>query len=78
MKNLVKAYDELPVLFKFILALPIIDGVAYGIYRIAKGIHKKDLVLIIIGIIWFPFGAFVGWILDIYAIYKFKNVKFFT
>jgi hypothetical protein len=78
MKDLIKSYDELPVWFKFVLALPMIDGVAYGIYRIAKGIHKKDLILIIIGIIWFPFGAFVGWILDMYSVYKYGKVQFFT
>jgi hypothetical protein len=37
MKDIVKFIDGLPLILKVVLALPGIDGIAYGIYRIAKG-----------------------------------------
>ena len=41
MRDLVKAYDGLPVWLKFILALPGIDGIAYGIYLLQRVLIKK-------------------------------------
>jgi hypothetical protein len=57
MKNLVKSFDGLPWIVKLILALPIIDGLAWGIYRVAKGIDKNDVLMIVVGIIWIFAGA---------------------
>ena len=54
-------FDSLPLYVKIILALPIIDGFAWGIYRICKG----DLPNIILGIVWIFAGAAITWILDI-------------
>lgn len=56
-----KAIDELPLIIKIILALPFIDGLLYGIYRICRG----DTVAIILGVVWIFIGSTVGWILDI-------------
>jgi hypothetical protein len=78
MKDLVKAYDGLPVWLKFILALPGIDGIAYGIYRIAKGIDKKDNVMLVVGILWIVLGIFIFWVIDIISVLLYGNVKFFA
>lgn len=56
-----KAIDELPLIVKIILALPFIDGLLYGIYRICRG----DITAVVLGIIWIFIGSAVGWILDI-------------
>lgn len=56
-----KAIDELPLIIKIILALPFIDGILYGIYRICRG----DTPAIILGIVWIFIGSTVGWIIDI-------------
>lgn len=56
-----KWIDSLPLLVKIILALPVLDGIFYGIYRICKG----TLLNIILGIIWIFAGAAIFWILDI-------------
>lgn len=56
-----KAIDNLPLIVKMILALPFIDGIIYGIYRICRG----DMPAIILGVIWIFIGSCVGWILDI-------------
>lgn len=68
MKDLVKMFDDLPWIMKIILALPILDGIAWGIYRIAKGISKNDMALVIIGIIWIILGATILWIVDMITI----------
>ncbi len=61
MAELRKWMDSLPLLVKIILALPGIDGIAWGIYRICKG----NLPNIILGIVWIFAGATITWLLDI-------------
>jgi len=78
MKELVKAYDGLPIWLKFILALPGIDGIAYGIYRIAKGIDKKDNVMLVVGILWLFLGIALLWIIDIISVLLYGRVKVFA
>ena len=47
---------------KMLLALPIIDGIIYGLYRIAKGHYFT-------GVVWFIIGASVGWIFDLLCLF---------
>ena len=56
-----KWIDSLPLLIRIILALPVIDGIIYGIYRICKGTTNG----LILGNVWIFIGAAIGWILDI-------------
>lgn len=56
-----KWMDSLPLVLKIIFALPGIDGILYGIYRICRG----DLPNVILGIIWIVAGATICWVLDI-------------
>ena len=56
-----KWMDSLPLWLKIIFALPMIDGIMYGLYRIFKG----DVPNIVLGIIWIAVGTCVTWILDI-------------
>ena len=56
-----KWIDSLPLLIRIILALPVIDGIIYGIYRICKGTTNG----LILGVVWVFIGAAIGWILDI-------------
>jgi len=69
MKDIVKFIDGLPLLLKVVLALPGIDGIAYGIYRIAKG-------RIIIGILWIVLGFAILWIIDLVSVLLYGKVKF--
>lgn len=73
MKDLVKAFDNLPWILKLILALPAIDGIAWGIYRIAKGVSKNDTTLIIVGILWIVFGFVIFWVIDLVTILLYKK-----
>ena len=56
-----KWLDSLPFIMKIILALPGLDGIFYGIYRICKG----DIPNLILGIVWIFAGTAITWILDI-------------
>lgn len=69
MKAWVKFLDDLPLIGKIIFALPFIDGIAYGLYRIAKG-------NLLIGILWIFIGATIGWIIDIITIILNGKVTF--
>lgn len=53
--------DGLPLVLKIILALPFIDGIVYGIYRICKNTTEG----IVLGILWIFLGSSFLWILDI-------------
>lgn len=69
----VKAVDGLPWILKLILALPGLD-VIYGIYRLVKGIVKKDLVLTIAGLVWIFAGWAILWIIDIVTVILNKKI----
>lgn len=56
-----KWMDSLPLVLKIIFALPGIDGILYGLYRICRG----DLPNVILGIVWIVAGATICWVLDI-------------
>lgn len=47
---------------RFLLALPLVDGIFYGLYRIAKGHYFS-------GIVWVVFGAVIGWIFDLVSLF---------
>lgn len=49
-------------LVHILCALPLVDGVFYGLYRIAKGHYFS-------GVVWFVFGAVIGWIFDLAALF---------
>ncbi|MCD4827536.1 MAG: hypothetical protein K8Q99_07155 [Acholeplasmataceae bacterium] len=76
MKDLVKTFDGLPWILKIILALPGLDGIAWGVYRIAKGLSKKDNTLVIIGILWIFLGIVLLWVIDLITIILYKKPTF--
>lgn len=78
MAGLVKSFDNLPWIVKLILALPFIDGIAWGIYRVAKGISKNNMTLIIIGVIWIILGMAILWIVDLVTIILYKKPTVFV
>ncbi len=69
MKEYVKLIDGLPQILKIILALPGLDGIVYGLYRIAKG-------RLIVGILWIFLGFAILWIIDLYHTVTKGNVDF--
>ncbi len=71
MKEYVSFIDGLPLILRLILAFPGLDGIVYGIYRIAKG-------RIIIGLLWIFLGFAILWIIDIITILLNGKVTFLT
>lgn len=78
MKDLVKFFDGLPWIVKLIFALPALDGILWGIYRIAKGLSTNNTMLIIIGILWIVLGFAILWIIDIVSILLNKKLVWFV
>lgn len=64
--------DGLPFVFKIIFALPILDGIIYGIYRICGG--TENILNLLLGIFWLFFGSVFGWIIDLIFIVLDKPV----
>lgn len=71
MKDYVKFIDGLPFIIRVILALPGIDGIVYGLYRIAKG-------RLIAGLIWIILGTVITWILDLYSLFTEGKITYFV
>lgn len=78
MKDLVKFFDDLPWIVKLIFALPGLDGILWGIYRIAKGLSTNNTMLVIIGILWIVLGFAILWIIDIVSILLNKKLVCFV
>lgn len=69
MRAWVKFLDDLPLIGKIIFALPGIDGIAYGLYRIGKG-------RLIVGLLWIFLGFAILWIIDLVTIILNGKVSF--
>ena len=78
MRDVVKFFDDLPWIAKIIFALPFLDWIAWGIYRVAKGVTKKDNLQIIIGIIWILVGWTILWVIDLVTIILYKKPTVFA
>ncbi len=63
MKDIVKAFDNLPWIAKLILCLPVLD-IAWAIYRIVKGVQEKNTPTLVAGILWIIPGAVICWLVD--------------
>lgn len=74
MKDFIKAIDNLPKLIKLILCIPVLD-IIWAIYRIIKGVTKKNVILTVIGILWIVPGSMFGWIFDIITVILYGHPK---
>jgi hypothetical protein len=74
LKDLIKAVDKLPKLAKIILCLPFLD-IVWAVYRIVKGVAKKDLVTILIGVIWVIGGCTITWVFDLITTIMYGHPK---
>lgn len=72
MKELLKAVDNLPWLAKLILCIPALD-IVWAIYRIIKGVVNKDVVKIVIGIVWIFGACTITWLFDLITVVLNKN-----
>ncbi|HRF70355.1 MAG: hypothetical protein K2P14_00350 [Anaeroplasmataceae bacterium] len=64
MKDLIKAFDELPLIVKVILCIPMLD-IVWSIYKICRSVDKSNIVGIVLGVLTIVPGAFFIWIIDL-------------
>ena len=76
MKELCKALDNLPKIVKILLCLPVLD-IVWAIYRIGEAVANKNVIYLILGILWIFFGATIGWILDLISIIVANRIFWF-
>ncbi len=69
MDSYVSLIDGFPLWLRVVLAIPGINNLVYGIYRIAKG-------RLIIGILWIIFGGWILSLIDIYTLLTKGKITF--
>ncbi len=67
MKDIIKAFDNLPKLVKFILALPVLD-IVWALYRLIRSIDHKNVLGIVLGLLMLFICPTILWILDMITI----------
>ena len=67
MRDLIKAFDDLPLIVKVILCIPMLD-IVWSIYKICRSADKGSLLGIILGILTIIPGAFFIWIIDLVTV----------
>jgi len=77
MESFIKAIDELPFAVKVILCLFGLD-IVWAIYRIVKGVAKKDNFLLIVGIIWIIGAVSIAWLIDLVTVILNKDNPILT
>lgn len=68
--------DNLPKVVKVICCFWVLD-VLWAVYRICVGVKAKDLVKIVLAIIWILASLTIGWILDIIWIVLYDRIFWF-
>ncbi|MBP3368730.1 MAG: hypothetical protein J6L71_04780 [Clostridia bacterium] len=76
MKDIIKAFDNLPLIVKIILALPGI-AIIWQIYRLLKSISDGNVLGIILAIVLLVAGPTFFWIIDLVCIILKGNVWWF-
>ena len=74
MKDVVKAFDKLPWIVKILLCLPLLN-IAWGVYRICKGIDEKNTLMLIMGILWIVPGCVLCWVIDLVSTIVWKKPR---
>ena len=67
MKNLIKTFDNLPLLIKLILCIPAV-AIIWVVYRICRSFVKDNMVGVIIGIVLVIVGIPFMWLVDLICI----------
>lgn len=74
LRDLTRTVDKLPQLIKIILCLPFLD-IVWAIYRIVKGVAEKNVVTILIGVIWVVGGCTITWVFDLITTIMYGHPK---
>lgn len=64
MKAFIKAMDDLPLIAKIILCIPVIAEI-WTVYRLLKSIDKNNIVGIVLAIVLLVVGITFMWLVDL-------------
>ena len=67
MNDFLKTIDQFPLIFKIVLALPVLD-IVWVIYRIVKSAQKQSMFGVVLGIIMIIVGIPFLWLIDIISL----------
>jgi len=76
MKDIIKAFDNLPLIVKIILSLPGI-AIIWQVYRLIKSLDEKNTLGIILAIVPLLAGPTFFWIIDLVCILLKGNIWWF-
>jgi len=76
MKDIIKAFDNLPLIVKIILSLPGI-AIIWQVYRLIKSLDEKNTLGIILAIVLLLAGPTFFWIIDLVCILLKGNIWWF-
>ncbi len=64
LKKLIQFIDELPMIAKLVLCIPVLD-IVWSVYRLSRSIVANNTVGIVVGILLIFPGATIVWLIDL-------------
>lgn len=64
MRDVIKFFDDLPLVAKVIFALPVLD-ILWAVYRLCRSISKENALGIVLGALMLFFCPAIFWLVDI-------------
>lgn len=75
-KQIINAYDGLPMIARFLIQL-IAGAIVGGVYRIVKFFDTKNIVTLVVGLLltFTGIGNLIGWIVDLITTLMGKGIS---
>lgn len=73
MKSIIKSFDNLPLILKIILALPVLD-IVWAFYRLFRSLNKNNVLGIILAIVMIFVCPAIFWLVDIITLILMRKV----
>lgn len=73
MANFIKAMDDLPLILKIILAIPMLD-IVWVVYRIVRSVNNNSVFGIVLGVLLLIIGIPFLWLVDIITLIAMNKV----
>lgn len=64
MRDVIKFFDDLPLIVKVIFALPVLD-ILWAVYRLCRSISKENALGIVLAVLMLLFCPAIFWLVDI-------------
>lgn len=71
---IVAAFDGLNFWIKLLLCIPALN-IAWAVYRIIKGLDKKNTLMVVVGVLWIIPGVIFAWLIDLICVLIWKRPK---